>query len=1124
MYKDNIAFPCRRISCVSIKILRVMKLVLILLITTIMQVNATSYAQTVSLNLKNASLKEVIEQLRQQTGYHFLYKTQMLNETKQVNLSVSNEPFLEVLEKCFAGQPITYTVVQNTVVLRRKTQADNSPRQAVKVTGKVTDERGQPLPGVSVKVKGTTNGIITDGSGKYALTVDNASGVLEFTFLGFTKQEVAINGRAEINIVLKEAQTALNEVVVIGYGTVKRSDLTGATASVKGSDIKAQGVSDITRSLQGKMPGVTIESTGGDPGAGTRIMIRGVGTLGKGDPLYIVDGVPTASINYLNQVDIESIDVLKDASAAAIYGSRAANGVVLVTTKAGKNGAPVVQFTANYGQQKVAKEVDVLNAQEWANVSNAAHDNAGLPRLDIAKNPQTLGAGTDWQDAIYRTAPVQQYNMLVSGGGEFTKYSVSGGYNDQQGIVDITGYKRYNLRVKTETTKGRLKFGETVLLSREKFITMAGGWGGQGGNPVGSAAKMIPVFNIYDPTAVGGFAGAYGPVVNVANPVAQLNLENINRELTSILANAYAQVNLLPGLNYKLNLGYTNSFTSNYDYAKRYNVGTLFSHPTNDINLNKDQTVMVLLENTLNYDKHFGKHSLQALAGYAYQSTKYNYIATGRTDLPDGIDQIDAGAGIATNAGRRTESNLVSEFARLIYSYDNRYLLTASFRHDGSSRFGSTHRYGDYPSIALGWNISNERFFESLKNTFSTLKLRASYGVLGNQEILDYQYSAAIASNINYVVGADQQKWFGAIQTAFASPNIKWESTKTSNIGVDVGFFNDKLNVTADYFIKKTSDLLLNVPIPGSAGAITNPVVNAGDLRNKGIEVGVNFNDHIGKLNYGIFGTISAVKNKVIALGTGSQQIFGGQPTHHGASSTLTEAGGSIGSFYLIKNIGIFNSQAEVDAYSKDGKLIQPNAAPGDVKFQDTNNDGQINDNDKVNAGSPFPNFEYGFGINASMYNFDINMFFQGSQGNKIYNGLRQDLESTNLDFNYSKSMLNAWTPTNHSNVPRAVTSDPNFNNRTSTRFLEDGSYLRMKTLQIGYTLNNALAKKIKITSLRVYASADNLFTITNYTGFNPDLGRATNAQLSILDRGVDFGHVAYPLARTISLGIQLTL
>ena len=424
MYKDNIAFPCGKTSRVTFKILRVMKLVLILLITTVIQVSASSYAQTVSLNLKDASLKEAMDKIRKQTGYHFLYKTEMLSESKHVNLSVSNEPLLQVLEKCFADQPITYTINKNNVILRKKNTDEGEQKQAIKVSGTVTDEKGAPLPGVSVKVKGTNVGIVTDVNGKYALTVDDATATLEFTFLGFTKLEVPINARTEINVVLKEAQTALNEVVVIGYGTVRRSDLTGAIASVKGADIKAQGVSDITRSLQGKMPGVTIESAGGDPGAGTRILIRGVGSLGNATPLYIVDGVQVASINNLNQTDIESIDVLKDASAAAIYGSRAANGVVLVTTKSGKSGAPVVQLNANYGQQRIVRKVDVLNSQEWATVSNAAHDNAGLPRLDIAKNPGQLGNGTDWQDAIYRTAPVQQYNLLVSGGSESTRYSV----------------------------------------------------------------------------------------------------------------------------------------------------------------------------------------------------------------------------------------------------------------------------------------------------------------------------------------------------------------------------------------------------------------------------------------------------------------------------------------------------------------------------------------------------------------------------------------------------------------------------------------------------------------------------------------------------------------------------
>lgn len=986
------------------------------------------------------------------------------------------------------------------------------------VKGRVTSG-DTALIGATIQVKGSSVATQTDANGDFTInTSPNAT--LVVSSVGFTSSEVKVGNKTSLQVALIAAASNLNEVVVIGYGTVRRRDLTGAVATIKGADIKAQGVSDVTRSLQGRMPGVAIEAAGGDPGSGTRILIRGVGTLGNATPLYIVDGVQVSNINNLSSNDIESIDVLKDASAAAIYGSRAANGVVLVTTRSGRSGKPVIQLSSNVGVQNILRKVDVLNAREWANVSNAAHDAAGFARLDIAKNPDSLGVGTNWQDAIYRRGLVQQYQMLISGGSEATRFSVSGSYNDQQGIVKVTGYKRYNVRVKSETTKGRLKFGETVLLSREKWVRMPGGWGGQGGNPVGSAAKMIPVFQIYDSTALGGYAGAYGPVVNVANPVAQLNLEDINRELTSILANAYADLTLLPGLRYRFNLGYTNNFGSNNDYWKRYTVGTLFSHPTNDLTQNKDQNTLVLLENTLNYDKRFGKHSLQALAGYTYQKNRYTFLSSGRTDLPDGIDVLDAGAGTSSTGGNRIENTLLSILGRVIYSFDNRYLLTASIRRDGSSRFGSANRYGNFPSIALGWNVSNESFFKPYANAISNLKLRASYGELGNQEIGDYQYSAAIASNINYVTGADQHKWFGSIQTAFASPFIKWENTRTFNAGMDLGLLRNKLSITADYFIKQTNDVLLNVPIPGSAGSVSNPVVNAGTLRNKGIEVGINYADKVGKLNYSVFGTFSKVNNKVIELGTGSQQIFGGQPTHHGASTTLTEAGGPISAFYLIQAVGIFNSQKEVDDYNKDGQSIQPNAAPGDIKFLDANGDGRISDEDKVYLGSPFPKFEYGFGVNASVANFDLNMFFQGTYGNKIYNGLRQDLESMSLEFNYSRSTLNAWTPENRSDIPRAVINDPNYNDRTSSRFLESGSYLRMKTLQLGYTFSEDLGKKMNISSLRAYISADNLFTITNYTGYNPDIGRTG----SIFDRGVDFGHVSYPLARTISLGFQLGL
>jgi TonB-linked SusC/RagA family outer membrane protein len=990
------------------------------------------------------------------------------------------------------------------------------------ITGKITDSKtNEPVANATVLIKGkTAGGTATDENGAFSI-VASPGDRLVISSTEYETVEITVGDGSAINVAMKMAVSNLNEVVVIGYGTVRKKDLTGAVTSLKGSDLKPEGMINVSRALQGKMPGVTIESAGGDPGSGTRILIRGVGSLGNASPLYLVDGVQVAGINNIAPGDIESMDVLKDASAAAIYGSRAANGVVLVTTRLGKPGKPVIQFNMNQGVQKLANKYEVLNAEEWANVSNAAHDAAGLARLAIAANPSQLGSGTDWQDAVYRSANLQQYHLSISGGHQSSRYSLSGEYNDQEGIVELTNYKRYGMRARSETTKGRFKFGETILLTREKWRRMAGGWGGQGGNPVGSAVKMIPVFQIYDTAAIGGYGGAYGPVVNVANPVAQLNLQKITYELTSLLANAYAEATILPSLKYKFNLGYTSSFGNTDDYYKRHQTGTLFSHLTNDLSQSKDRTVFVMLENTLHYNQDFGKHSLQALAGYTYQRLNYNFWSASKTNLPDGVEVLDAGSGTANVNGNRTESSLLSMLGRVIYSYDNRYLMTASFRRDGSSRFNKANRYGNFPSIALGWNVSNESFFKHFPSVLSSLKIRGSFGVLGNQEIGDYLYSAAIASNINYVTGEDQTKWFGAIQTAFASPNIKWENTETFNVGFDAGLFNNSLSVSADYFIKRTTDVLLQVPVPGSAGSATSPTVNAGTLQNKGLELGLNYSNHVGKLTYSLLGTFTALSNKVIKLGTGTQQIFGGQPTHHGASTTLTQAGGEVSGFYLIKAMRIFNSQQEIDAYvDKNGKKIQPNASPGDIQFFDANEDGIISNSDRVDCGSPFPNFEYGFRVNASAYQFDLSVFLQGTSGNKIYNGLRQDMEGMNLEFNYSRTTLNAWTPQNHSNIPRAVINDPNFNTQSSSRFLENGSYLRMRTLQIGYTLPESLMQKAKITSARVYFSADNLFTIKKYSGYNPDIGRSG----TILDRGVDYGHVAYPLARTLSLGVQLSL
>jgi TonB-linked SusC/RagA family outer membrane protein len=1086
----------------------------------------------VSIHVEKESIKSVLHLIERQATLKFTYQSQLIRSHGPVSLELSEVKVGEALNQLL-GPHIGYEVLGNQIILKPILQSE--PRMidknnsfippSIVVTGQVLDTDGQPLPGTNILVKGTSNGTTTDMEGKFSITVDNEEAILVISFIGYLSQEIKVGTQTNISVKMDPDVQSLSEVVVVGYGTQRKQDVTGSISSLKADDLKTQGANTIQKSLQGRAAGVQVESAGGEPGSGVKILIRGTGSLNSNNPLYIVDGVQVDNINNLNPTDVQSMDILKDASAAAIYGSRASNGVVLITTKSGSSGDIKIDFNSYAGFSNVTKKLDVLNAQEWASVSNAAHDNAGLARLDAANNPPA-GKDTDWQKQIYHTAPVQNYALSAGGGGTNYNFNVSGGYMNQDGIVKNTNYERLNLRMKSEFTKGILKVGESIILSRENSKPQNPGLGGQGGNPVESAAKMIPVFDVYDPAAVGGYSGAYGPVVDVANPVASLNLQKIRNNTNTAIINLFAEISILDGLKYKYNLGYTNTAQDNFNYIQPYQVGALFVNQLSKLTEFHSQNNYFLQEHTLNYSKTFGKHSLQALGGFTFQDTKYRSLTGYKTGMPNGIEVLDAGTANASVGSNAKEYALLSYLGRLVYSFDNRYVITGTFRRDGSSRFGTGYKYGNFPSIALAWNASNEDFFTALAPVVTTLKVRGSYGVLGNQEIPNYLYVPTINSNINYVVGQGQYLWNGSTQTAFATPNIKWESSKTFDVGTDWGFFNNALSLTADYFIRKNTDILLQVPLPLSSGASgSNPYVNAGSITNKGLELALNYNGQVSDFKYQFTGTLTSIKNKVTSLGTGSQQIFGGQPTHHGASATVTQAGLPVGSFYLIKDQGLFQSQEEINAYTKNGQLIQPNAKPGDIKFLDANGDGVIDQNDRQYAGSPTPKFSFGFGGNASWKNFDLSIFFQGTQGNKIYNGFRQDLESMSLEENYSKSTLNAWTPANtNTDMPRAVINDPNYNSQTSTRFLENGSYLRFKTLQFGYTLPKAVLTKAKITNCRFYVSFDNLFTITGYKGFNPDIGRTdTGLPYSVLDRGVDFGHVAYPLPRTSMLGVQLS-
>lgn len=991
-----------------------------------------------------------------------------------------------------------------------------------KVSGTIIDEKtNQTIIGASILVKGTTNSTMTDFDGNFVIDVADLKSILVFSYMGYATVEEAINGRKQIKIILKEENNALDEVVVIGYGTVKKSDLTGAVGGLKGSQLDSQSNTNVGSAIQGKIAGVTVESAGGAPGSGTKIQIRGAGSLNNNNPLILVDDIAVTSMNNLNPSDIESIQVLKDASAAAIYGSRAANGVILVTTKSGKRGDLKVSFNSAYGISNVTSKLNLLNQEEWSKVSNAAYAAAGKEPLAISLNPEVAGKGINWQDQIFRTAATQNYSLSVAGGSDNAKYNMSLSYFDQEGIVKETDYNRINFRVKSDFKKGIFKIGETVMLTKESRNDLPN-VNGQGTNVFGSAITMIPGFAIYNENAIGGYGGASGSVTDIFNPVAALNLIDVQNDNYQALINAFVEASFFDGFKYKLNVGATISEHKSYTYTPRYEVGGFFKNLTNTLAEGSDMTKYYQVENTLNYSKEFGKHSINALAGYTLYNNNFRSNIGSVTGLPDGI-RVMAGGAEPSSVGLASENNLVSYLGRAIYSYDNKYILTATFRRDGSSRFSPENKWGNFPSISAAWGIGKENFFKKMDTPITDLKIRGSYGVLGNQEIGDYQYFGSVTSGISYASGEPNTLWIGNIQQDYPAIGLKWESTATADIGLDLGMWNGKLDYTFDYFQKTTSDLLLRVPVPLSAGSANDPYTNAGEVTNKGFEMGLTLNQKVGAVNFSVSANISSVKNRVTELSSGSQVLEGSAGSVHGAPVTYSKVGYPIYSFFLVKTDGLFRSQAEIDAHNLNGVPIQPRAQVGDIRYIDSNNDGQINGNDRQFSGSAFPDYEYGFRIQADWKGFDGTLVVQGTQGNKIYNGNNTDIATVRNNVNYSAATLDSYTFNPNSNFPRLDINDLNDNGADySDRFLENGSYMRLKTIQIGYTLPSNLAERIKIDKLRFYVAGDNLFTHTSYTGYNPDVagigvGGPSNG---LGGRGIDYK--SYPLSKTVTFGMQL--
>lgn len=998
-------------------------------------------------------------------------------------------------------------------------------QEVITVKGTVKDAENNPVIGASVVVKGTTQGTTTDLDGNYTISVPKGQ-TLEFSYVGMQQSQVTVSNRNVINITMAEGQQ-LDEVVVIGYGTVKKSDLTGAVSSVSGKDLQASVARSASSALQGRVAGVAVSSATGQPGQAMNISIRGVSSLSATNPLYVIDGM-YGDINMVDPSDIQSIEVLKDASAAAIYGSRAANGVVLITTKGGRKDMPTrVEVNAYSGVQTVAKTMEVMNTAEYMQFCKQY----GIGQ-SVAEFTNGNGIDTDWQKETFRTAPVTKVNVNISGGNKTSTYNVSGSYLNQKGIVKTTGYEAWNVRAKNTFSflNNHVRVGSTILLKL---------WDKDYDELSYSAAlrnlTMVPVYDRENP-----FYGQWGYVQSwgkgADNPVGWVEAHDYQKHGVDALLNGYAEVDLfLPGLKYKLNVGAERLQRRGYRHTAPFYFGPYSQITQNELDEDTQWDGTWMIENTLNYDHTFGKHTVSGLLGYSSQRYNYRKFSAGRKGMTDGIYVIDNGlSDTSTNGGSAGANTMVSLFARAMYSFDSRYMVTASVRRDGSSKFADGHRYGVFPSASVGWNIMNEQFFERAKETVNELKLRLSYGTLGNLNgVGNYATQSTVNSGYNAVQG--NSWWMGSTTGAsWVSPaEITWEKTKTFNVGLDAAILDSKLSLNADYFVQRTDGLLLGINQPGSAGMSGTPTYNAAIVDNKGIEISLNHRNAVGELYYHVGVNLSAIQNKLKEITTPTKQEFTGFNPHGKGDITWAKVGKPIGSFYLVKTDGIFQNQQEIDAYvNAKGEKIQPHAVPGDLKFIDFDGDGDIDNQDQQYCGSPFPKLTMGLSMGLEYKGIDLNLFFDANFGNKVFNAMRY--YNSYMDGglqNLSAEMLDAWTETHtNTDVPRYVTGNDlnNTNWAITDRWLENGSFFRLKTLELGYTLPKAWTSKALLQSVRIYTAMDNLFTITSYKGYSPDLGMndgdgatgQTASSSTTMTRGCDDGR--YPTARAFTFGLQV--
>jgi TonB-linked SusC/RagA family outer membrane protein len=987
----------------------------------------------------------------------------------------------------------------------------------ITVTGTVTSQKNNvPLLGVNVIQEGTSNGVVTDLEGNYSISVP-ANAELNFSYIGFKSKSIPVEGQSRINVSLSEDYASLDDVVVVGYGTQQRKNVTGSVASVDAEELQKQSNNDVSRMLQGRTAGVTVTSNG-EPGAGGNVRIRGVATFGDSQPLYVVDGVPVGtSIRDFNPNDIESIEVLKDASAGAIYGSRAANGVIIITTKSGEKNTPLqIQYSGYYGVDEVAQEIPVLSRVDYQMISNEKRQNAGLPLIPGNDPNSDLfidNINTDWQEIGLKSGSRQNHNLNFSGGGENITYNASLDYFNNEGVFVGNGpdYERYSGRINTTMEKGVFKISPSLYYTHsfENSLTFRGDVL-TGGRPplINDLVNAIPTLGIYDENNEGGYAGTSSQI----HQEIILNVPGINSlftntvEVDRIFAIVNPEIKLLDTngheLTYKLNTSYDKTHVRSFSFVPEFEMGYFFGSGRSLLDDNSSIYTVALIENTLNYEKEFGKHGINLLLGQTYQKNSTVLRQAHSESLPKPYYPVLSNGINQTVGGQEYYSSLASYFGRLNYNFDDRYLLTATVRRDGSSRFAPGNKYGTFPSIALGWRLSNEEFFNVPQ--VDQLKFRASYGQLGNQNIGDYLYQAVINRNIPYNFNRDRV--LGGLQTSIIAEDIKWETTTSLNLGLDVSLFNNKIDLTLEYYDKETNDILVGVPIPASTGSInTAPTINAGSLRNTGFDAQITYHYYKDDFSFDISANASTIENEVLSLGGNDEPISG--------VGSRTQVGGEVGEHFGFVYDGIFQSAEEVEQHAFQNAAT----SPGDVRFRDLNEDGFINADDRTFIGSALPSVTYGLNFTAQYKNFDFTLFASGAAGYYINSRLYRSLMLSTGYINAHEDILERWTPQNtDTNIPRVVANDPNNNARDSNRpgWLQKGDHLRINTLSLGYTLPDGLLEGF-LNSSRIYATVQNLYTFQYYDGFNPDFNSG------VFEPGFDNG--TYPKPRTIMLGVDLS-